>query len=237
MSSQPPAQTGVVHVMAVEIESAQPGSPAHVGLRKYKSGNKSRKQRSENGGNRDRATNQTFGVPWENTDDKRNKRSVWPVAPQPYSGAHFATYPPALIEPCILACSRPGDLVLDPFFGSGTTGEVAEKHERRWIGFDINPMATWIVREEIEHLDLGAYRSTADTLLATLTDDILTKNRPYTWQSSAILERELAPGFGVSVGYFRVQNYNFHTLQNTAVAAGDFTPFCVTAPTNPEGTS
>lgn len=70
--------------------------------------------------------------------DTRNKRSVWTVAHQPYEGAHFATFPPDLIEPCILASSRPGDLVLDPFFGSGTTGEVAEKHGRRWIGFDLN---------------------------------------------------------------------------------------------------
>lgn len=66
-----------------------------------------------------------------------NKRSVWTVASQPYDGAHFATFPPKLIEPCILAGSRPGDLVLDPFFGSGTTGAVAEKHGRRWIGFDL----------------------------------------------------------------------------------------------------
>lgn len=68
---------------------------------------------------------------------KRNRRSVWTVASQPYDGAHFATFPPKLIEPCILAGSRPGDLVLDPFFGSGTTGQVAEKHGRRWIGFDL----------------------------------------------------------------------------------------------------
>lgn len=68
----------------------------------------------------------------------RNKRSVWTVATQPYEGAHFATFPPSLIEPCVLAGSRPGDVVLDPFFGSGTTGEVAEKHGRRWIGFDLN---------------------------------------------------------------------------------------------------
>ncbi len=72
-------------------------------------------------------------------DGKRNKRSVWTVATQPYDGAHFATFPPKLIEPCVLAGSRPGDLVLDPFFGSGTTGMVAEKHGRRWIGLDINP--------------------------------------------------------------------------------------------------
>lgn len=69
--------------------------------------------------------------------EKRNKRSVWTVASQPYSGAHFATFPPKLIEPCILAGSRVGDMVLDPFMGSGTTGEVAERHGRRWMGFDL----------------------------------------------------------------------------------------------------
>jgi DNA modification methylase len=69
----------------------------------------------------------------------RNKRSVWTVATTPYSGAHFATFPPALIEPCILAGSRPGDVVLDPFFGSGTTGQVAQKLGRQWIGCELNP--------------------------------------------------------------------------------------------------
>ena len=70
---------------------------------------------------------------------KRNKRSVWNVATQPYAEAHFATFPPALIEPCILAGSRPGDVVLDPFFGSGTTGEVCERLGRQWLGIEINP--------------------------------------------------------------------------------------------------
>ncbi len=69
--------------------------------------------------------------------DRRNKRSVWTIATQPYAEAHFATFPPALIEPCILAGSRPGDVVLDPFFGSGTTGQVAQKLGRKWIGIDL----------------------------------------------------------------------------------------------------
>lgn len=69
----------------------------------------------------------------------RNKRSVWTVPSQPFSGAHFATFPPELIEPCILAGSRPGDVVLDPFFGSGTTGEVAQRLGRKWIGCELNP--------------------------------------------------------------------------------------------------
>jgi len=69
----------------------------------------------------------------------RNRRSVWTVATVPYKGAHFATFPPALIEPCILAGSRPGDVVLDPFFGSGTTGMVAQNLGRRWLGCELNP--------------------------------------------------------------------------------------------------
>lgn len=69
----------------------------------------------------------------------RNKRSVWTVATKPYKGAHFATYPPDLIEPCILAGTKEGDTVLDPFNGSGTTGEVAIRHNRFYIGCEINP--------------------------------------------------------------------------------------------------
>jgi DNA modification methylase len=88
----------------------------------------------------------------------RNKRSVWTVTPAPYNGAHFATFPPALIEPCVLACSRPGDLVLDPFFGSGTTGEVAERYERRWIGIDINPKYAALARERTAQRSLPLAR-------------------------------------------------------------------------------
>jgi len=69
----------------------------------------------------------------------RNRRSVWTVPTVPYSGAHFATFPPSLIEPCILAGSRTGDVVLDPFFGSGTTGQVAQALGRQWIGCELNP--------------------------------------------------------------------------------------------------
>jgi len=68
----------------------------------------------------------------------RNRRSVWTVATRPYKGAHFATYPPALIEPCILASTRPGDTVLDPFGGSGTTGQVALQHGRRAVLCELN---------------------------------------------------------------------------------------------------
>jgi len=71
--------------------------------------------------------------------ENRNRRSVWTVATVPYSGAHFATFPPALIEPCILAGSKPGQIVIDPFFGSGTTGMVAQNLGRQWLGCELNP--------------------------------------------------------------------------------------------------
>ena len=67
-----------------------------------------------------------------------NKRSVWTVPTTPFSAAHFAVYPPELIRPCILAGSRPGDTVLDPFSGSGTTGMVATQEGRKYIGIDLN---------------------------------------------------------------------------------------------------
>jgi len=113
---------------------APPGQAPHSS---YRAGNKRRALRGDRGGNPAHQSRKAMGVPWEDEDGLRSKRSVWTVQSMPYSGAHFATFPPKLIEPCILAGSRPGDLVLDPFFGSGTTGEVAEKHERRWIGFDL----------------------------------------------------------------------------------------------------
>jgi DNA modification methylase len=69
----------------------------------------------------------------------RNKRDVWEIATHAFPEAHFATFPPALVEPCILAGSRPGDVILDPFSGSGTTGMVALQHDRKFIGFDLNP--------------------------------------------------------------------------------------------------
>jgi len=68
----------------------------------------------------------------------RNIRSVWTIATQPYPEAHFATFPEKLVEPCILAGSRPGDLVLDPFAGSGTVGVVSRKLARRFVGVELN---------------------------------------------------------------------------------------------------
>jgi site-specific DNA-methyltransferase (cytosine-N4-specific) len=78
----------------------------------------------------------------------RNIRTVWTIATQPYPGAHFATFPEKLVEPCILAGSRPGDLVFDPFVGSGTTLRVAYKHQRKAIGLDIS--FNYLINQAIE---------------------------------------------------------------------------------------
>ena len=69
---------------------------------------------------------------------KRNKRDVWKIATKPYKEAHFAVFPELLIEPCILAGSKLNGIVLDPFFGSGTTGVVAKKFNREYIGIELN---------------------------------------------------------------------------------------------------
>lgn len=79
----------------------------------------------------------------------RNKRSVWSVGSSRYKEAHFATYPPELITPCILAGTKEGDLVLDPFSGSGTTGEVALQHGRHYIGLELNPDYTELSRKRL----------------------------------------------------------------------------------------
>jgi len=72
------------------------------------------------------------------TGDTRNARNVWTIATKPYSGAHFAVFPPEIPRRCILAGCPEGGIVLDPFFGSGTTGEVAETLGRQWVGIELN---------------------------------------------------------------------------------------------------
>ncbi|MDD5371253.1 MAG: site-specific DNA-methyltransferase [Anaerolineaceae bacterium] len=80
----------------------------------------------------------------------RNKRSVWSVSTKGYKGAHFAVFPDTLIEPCILSGSRPGDVVLDPFMGSGTVAEVALRHGRRFIGCELNEDYGLLQKERIK---------------------------------------------------------------------------------------
>ena len=85
--------------------------------------------------------NPQFRPDRENVDysEDRNKRSVWTVPTRAYRGAHFAVFPSALIAPCILTGSLPGDIVFDPFLGSGTTAQVAQALGRHWIGCELNP--------------------------------------------------------------------------------------------------
>ena len=79
----------------------------------------------------------------------RRKRNVWTVPTLPYKEAHFATFPPDLIRPCILAGSRKNDIVLDPFMGSGTTAIVAIEEERRYLGIELNPNYAAIAQRRI----------------------------------------------------------------------------------------
>lgn len=79
----------------------------------------------------------------------RNKRTVWNVSTRPFKGAHFAVFPPDLIRPCILAGAPEGGVVLDPFFGSGTTGLVAQENGRDWIGVELNPGYIEMARERL----------------------------------------------------------------------------------------
>lgn len=80
----------------------------------------------------------------------RNKRSVWEVATQPFKEAHFATFPPALIEPCIKAGCPKGGTVLDPFGGAGTTGLVADRLQRNAILIELNPEYAAMARRRID---------------------------------------------------------------------------------------
>jgi DNA modification methylase len=79
----------------------------------------------------------------------KNKRDVWSVNVRPYKGAHFATYPTALIEPCIKAGSRINDIVFDPFMGSGTTAQVAKQLGRQYLGCELNKEYEKLQQERI----------------------------------------------------------------------------------------
>ena len=133
---QEPAKAAHIGEMDGGAQRLPNGSNANDGrnFRAGRSGNKQRKPATA----RDCPNEGVAGsVPWECFT--RNRRSVWTVATRPYRGAHFATFPPALIEPCILAGAPFGGLVLDPFTGSGTTAAVALQHGRRFIGCELNP--------------------------------------------------------------------------------------------------
>jgi site-specific DNA-methyltransferase (cytosine-N4-specific) len=79
----------------------------------------------------------------------RNLRTVWDIHTKPYPEAHFATFPSALVEPCVKLSSHPHDFILDPFIGSGTTGLVALKHDRRFLGIELNPSYLQIAEDRL----------------------------------------------------------------------------------------
>ena len=91
-----------------------------------------------------------FGLPIT-----RNRRSVWAVNTQPYPEAHFATFPEKLVEPCVLAGTKPGDLVLDPFAGSGTVGAVCRRLARRFVGVELNPAYVDLARARMHAVQPG----------------------------------------------------------------------------------
>lgn len=132
---------------AIALEERKPGvNPKAKPVVGWAIGNGDHKSRSFNqegehpkaGGPRNRQ-NESFSAAISGGELLvRNKRSVWTIPTQPFSGAHFATFPEALVEPCILAGSRPDDIVLDPFMGSGTVARVAVRLGRRYLGCELN---------------------------------------------------------------------------------------------------
>ena len=88
------------------------------------------------------------------TDGQANKRSVWRITTKPYKEAHFAVFPEELPTLCIKAGSEEGDVILDPFFGSGTTGWVAQRLGRKWIGIELNPEYIKIAEKRFIQQDL-----------------------------------------------------------------------------------
>jgi DNA modification methylase len=92
------------------------------------------------------------------TGENRNRRSVWSVSTKPYAGAHFATFPPDLIEPCILAGCPEGGTVIDPFGGSGTTAGVSVANNRKAIICELNPEYAELIADRVNDISGKAER-------------------------------------------------------------------------------
>ena len=152
-----PVEAGTIECLSQPTLDQQRGSDRVPGKTNgpmkavSRSGNKERKPASARGVPVDtdgKSAGAVAGsVSWEGS--QRNKRSVWTVATQPFSEAHFATFPPALIEPCILAGCPKGGTVLDPFGGAGTTGLVADRLQRSAILIELNPEYAAMARRRI----------------------------------------------------------------------------------------
>ncbi len=119
---------------------------------RYSSGNKRRLLAGvrESGQTRGRLnTHLGSSVPWTDETGLRNCRTVWTLPTKPYKGAHFATFPTRLVEPCILAGCPEGETVLDPFAGTATVGLVAREHGRKFIGIELNPEYVKLAHERL----------------------------------------------------------------------------------------
>ncbi len=118
------------------------------GGKRKTSGNIRRKSGVERGCPEGTGSNVCGSIPWEGLT--RNKRDVWTVGSKPFTGAHFATFPPDLIEPCIKAGSPAGGMVLDPFGGAGTTGMVADRLGRSAVLIELNPAYASMGQERLQ---------------------------------------------------------------------------------------
>ncbi|PWC10525.1 DNA-methyltransferase [Brenneria corticis] len=112
--------------------------------------------------------NSSFSEAVRGLVEERNRRTVWLVPVQGYTGAHFATFPPSLIEPCILAGSPQGGVVLDPFGGSGTTAGVALAHNRRAVLCELNPEYAALIPGRVSSI---AQRITGESARQAMTEE------------------------------------------------------------------
>jgi DNA modification methylase len=145
---------------AIKEESiyADPRSPtaAYPGKNDFREGRRPIRESIRRGGFNGKTNSIEGREAFRAITDFRNKRSVWEVTTQPFSEAHFATFPPALIEPCILAGCPKGGTVLDPFAGAGTTGMVADRLGRDSILIELNPKYAEMIERRIRN-DAGMF--------------------------------------------------------------------------------
>lgn len=122
--------------IAEDATGRKPGNVTHKGVTAYAEGDKLHRTK--------------VGLMNVNAAERRNRRSVWTISTQAFPEAHFATFPEELPGLCILASSSVGDTVIDPFCGSGTTCAVADAHQRRFVGIELNPEYAAMARRRVE---------------------------------------------------------------------------------------
>jgi len=146
--AMPPAETSLQRLGQSTLSKQRGSMRAHDG------GKTNGPMKAVFGGRNKAAGYQTRLHSWREDDGRYvengvNLRSVWSIATQPFREAHFATFPEKLVEPCVKAGCREGDIVLDPFCGSGTVGVVALRHGRRFVGIELNPDYCELARKRI----------------------------------------------------------------------------------------